>query len=253
MDLKDRVAIVTGSGRGIGRAVARELARRGAAVAICARTRQDIDETASLIRKEGGRFLAVPTDVADPRQVQGLVDMTLKEFGRVDVLVNNAARIPVINALWEVDAETWWEELAVNLRGPMLCCRAVLPDMMTRNEGVIINLAGGTEIPGRTSYCCSKVAVGRLTTLLARELASVSSAVVVFSMGPGLVKTRRTLVEAESPQGLRWNPGTRKAFDAGQDRPPEDCARAAAILIARAGPDLCGKTFSAQEILASEK
>jgi NAD(P)-dependent dehydrogenase (short-subunit alcohol dehydrogenase family) len=250
MDLKDKVAIVTGSGRGIGRALALEFGRQGTSVVCCARTRADIEETAALVRREGGRALAVPTDVADTRQVSRMVERTMTEFGRVDVLLNNAARIPVINALWEVDPDKWWEEIAVNLRGPMLCCRAVLPHMIEQNEGIIINMAGGTGIPGRTSYCCSKVALGRLTVLLAKELATIDSRVLVFAMGPGLVKTRRTLVEAESPQGQHWNPWTKKAFEAGEDRPPEDCAKATIKLIARAGPELSGETFSASDVLA---
>jgi NAD(P)-dependent dehydrogenase (short-subunit alcohol dehydrogenase family) len=249
MILKDRVAIVTGSSRGIGRALAVEFARSGARVVCCARTEADLQETASLIRKEGGQCLAVPTDVSDRRQVDRLVEQTIQHFGRIDVLFNNAARIPVIDGLWEVDPDAWWEEVTVNLRGPMLAARAVLPHMMKQNEGIIINMAGGSSIPGRTSYCCSKVALNRMTVLLAKELQSVGSAVIVFDMGPGLVKTKRTLTEAQSPQGIRWNPGTKRAFERGEDRPPEDCARATIKLVSRAGPELSGKFFSASEVL----
>jgi NAD(P)-dependent dehydrogenase (short-subunit alcohol dehydrogenase family) len=249
MDLKGRVAIVTGAGRGIGRALALEFARQGSSVVCCARTKADIEETAALIRQEGGECLAVQTDVADKRQVNSMVDEALRQFGRVDILFNNAARIPVIDGLWEVDPDLWWDEVTVNLRGPMLCCRAVLPHMIERDEGIIINMAGGTGIPGRTSYCCSKAALSRLTVLLAKELESIGSHVFVFGMGPGLVKTKRTLHEAESPQGKRWNPGTSKQFELGNDRPPEDCAKATMKLIARAGPELNGETFMASEVL----
>jgi NAD(P)-dependent dehydrogenase (short-subunit alcohol dehydrogenase family) len=249
MDLKDRVAIVTGSGRGIGRALALEFARRGARVVCCARTTAEIEETAALINGENGRCLAVPADLRESGQVNHVVKRALTEFGRIDVLVNNAARIPVIDGLWEVDAEQWWDEITVNLRGPMLCCRAVLPHMIQQNEGIVINMAGGTEIPGRTSYCCSKAALNRLTVLLAKELESLGSAVLAFTMGPGLVKTKRTLHEAQSPQGFKWNPGTRQHFDAGLDRPPEDCARATMKLIAQANPEMNGKAFLAQDLL----
>ena len=247
MDLKDRVAIVTGSGRGIGRALALEFARRGARVVCCARTTAEIEETAALINGENGRCLAVPADLRESGQVNHVVKRALTEFGRIDVLVNNAARIPVIDGLWEVDAEQWWDEITVNLRGPMLCCRAVLPHMIQQNEGIVINMAGGTEIPGRTS--CSKAALNRLTVLLAKELESLGSAVLAFTMGPGLVKTKRTLHEAQSPQGFKWNPGTRQHFDAGLDRPPEDCARATMKLIAQANPEMNGKAFLAQDLL----
>lgn len=249
MNLDGAVAIVTGAGRGIGRAVAVEFARQGAAVVGCARTREEIEETASIIGTAGGRCLPVPADVADRRQVDGMVGEAIRRFGRVDLLFNNAARMPVINALWETDPDSWWDEVTVNLRGPMLCARAVLPAMMERDEGIIINMAGGSNIPGRTSYCCSKVALGRMTELLARELESEGSAVLVFGLGPGLVKTKRSLQEAQTPQGIRWNPGTRKHFDAGRDRPPEDCARAAVALVNRAGPECNGKTFATGDVL----
>lgn len=251
MDLKDKIAVVTGSGRGIGRALAVEFARQGAVVVCCARTEEDIQETAAIIRKENGRCLPIRTDISDKRQVDAMVEQVILRFGCVDVLFNNAARIPVISGLWEVDADQWWEEVTVNLRGPMLCCRAVLPHMMKRNEGVIINMSGGSNIPGRTSYCCSKVALNRLTELLAKELETVGSSVIVFGMGPGLVKTKRTLVEAMTPQGLRWNPGTRKQFDAGNDRPPEDCARATVKLLNGSVKELHGKMFATGEVLRS--
>ena len=130
MELQDRVVIVTGSGRGIGRALALEFARRGARVVCCARTTAEIEETAALINGENGRCLAVPADLRESGQVNHVVKRAVTEFGRIDMLVNNAARIPVIGALWEVDAEQWWDEITVNLRGPMLCCHAVLPHMV---------------------------------------------------------------------------------------------------------------------------
>ncbi len=244
MNFTSKVALITGAGRGIGRALSIEFARHEAAVVCAARTSADLDETASLVRQAGGKCLAVPTDVSDPSQVQRLVDQAIERFGQIDVLFNNAACIPVISGLWEVDADAWWEELMVNLRGPMLCCRAVLPHMMSRNAGVVINMSGGTSIPGRTSYCCSKAALNKMTELLAKELEAAKSAVVAFGMSPGLVKTRRTLVEATSPQGIQWNPATKRAFDAGQDRPPEDCARVTLHLLSRPGAKLNGKMFA---------
>jgi NAD(P)-dependent dehydrogenase (short-subunit alcohol dehydrogenase family) len=250
MNVKDKVAIITGSGRGIGRALAIEFARNGSCVVCCARTEEDIQETASIIKREKGRCLPIRTDVTDQRQIAGMVEETITQFGHIDILFNNAARIPVIDGLWEVDPDLWWEEVTVDLRGPMLCSHAVLPHMMAHNEGIIINMAGGSNIPGRTSYCCSKVALNRLTELLAKELEAAGSSVIVFGMGPGgLVKTRRTLHEAQSPEGIRWNPGTKEAFESGKDRPPEDCARATIKLVNRAGPEMNGKIFSPGDAL----
>jgi NAD(P)-dependent dehydrogenase (short-subunit alcohol dehydrogenase family) len=249
MELKDKVAIVTGAGRGIGRALALEFARHGARVVCCARTEKDIEETAALIRKDHGQCLPLRVDVTDKQQIAHMAEETVKQFGRINVLFNNAARIPVISGLWDVDPDAWWDEVTVNLRGPMLCTRAVLPQMIRQNEGVIINMSGGSNIPGRTSYCCSKVAISRMTVLLARELQAINSSVIVFEMGPGLVKTKRTLTEAQTAEGIRWNPNTKQQFELGKDRPPEDCARATVQLLVRAGPELSGKSFQASEIL----
>ena len=250
MDLTDKVAIVTGSGRGIGRALAVEFARNGAKLVCCARSEGDIRETAAMIEKGGGECVTIPCDVTDKSQVSAMVDQAIKRFGKIDVLFNNAARIPVISGLWEVDPDLWWDEVTVDLRGPMLCTRFVLPHMMQRDQGVVINMTGGSNIPGRTSYCCSKVAIGRLTALLARELQAVGSSVIVFEMGPGLVKTRRTLHEAESAEGRRWNPATRENFATGKDRPPQDCARATVKLLSTLRPEMNGKTFSTADVLA---
>lgn len=249
MNLKDKVTIITGAGRGIGRALAIEFARNGSSVICCARTEEDIRKTASMIQKENGQCLPVQTDVTDTYQVNKMVEQTMKHFGRIDVLFNNAARIPVINGLWDVDPDLWWDEVAVNLRGPMLCSHAVLPYMMDQNEGIIINMTGGSNTPGRTSYCCSKVALDRLTVLLAKELESTGSSVIVFGMGPGLVKTTRTLHEAESSEGIKWNPDTKRQFDSGNDRPPEDCAKATIKLINNASLELNGQIFLTPDIL----
>ena len=249
MDLKDKVTIITGAGRGIGRALAIEFARNGSSVVCCARSEEDIQETASIIIKENGQCLPIQTDVTDRHQVNKMVEQTIKHFGHIDILFNNAARIPVINGLWEVDPDLWWDEVTVNLRGPMLCSHAVLPHMMDQNHGIIINMEGGSNIPGRTSYCCSKVALNRLTVLLAKELETTGSSVIVFGMGPGLVKTKRTLLEAESSEGIKWNPDTKKQFDSGNDRPPEDCAKATIKLINSASPELNGQIFSTSDII----
>src|SRR3990172_6046034 len=111
MDLKDKIAIITGSGRGIGRALAIEFARNGSCVVCCARTEEDIQETASIIRKENGRCLPIRTDVTDKPQITRMVEQTIEQFVHIYILFNNAARIPVIAGLWEVDPELWWEEV----------------------------------------------------------------------------------------------------------------------------------------------
>jgi NAD(P)-dependent dehydrogenase (short-subunit alcohol dehydrogenase family) len=253
MNLMGKTALVTGAGRGIGRALAVAFGDAGANVVCTARTEADVAETVTMVTREGGRAIAVTADVSQPADVTRLVATAEDVFGGVDVLFNNAARIPVIAGLWEVDVDAWWDEITVNLRGPMLCCRAVLPGMMKRNRGVIINMSGGQQIPGRTSYCCSKAALAKMTELLARELERAGSEVIAFAMTPGLVKTRRTLVEADTPAGQQWNPATRAAFAEGKDRPPEDCARATMQLLRAANKAMNGQTFATPDVLEGSR
>src|SRR5262245_53241061 len=129
LPLADRVAIVTGAGRGIGRAIAEALARQGAAVALAARTRSDIAAVAEAIRGAGGRALAVPTDVTQDARVEALVDTTIGELGRVDILVT-AAGVAAFGPVATAKTADWDPMLAVNLRAMMTCCRAVLPPMI---------------------------------------------------------------------------------------------------------------------------
>jgi NAD(P)-dependent dehydrogenase (short-subunit alcohol dehydrogenase family) len=246
MELKDRTAIVTGAGRGIGRALALEFARQGAKVVCCGRGEQHINETASAIESEGGSALAVVCDVTQRRQVDDMVTSALDRFGRVDVLFNNAGSFNAIGAIWEVDPEVWWKDVTTNLLGPMLCSRAVLPHMMDRNEGIIINMDGGgsgNPFAGGSGYACSKAALLRLTDSLAAELRRSLSSVLVFGMGPGFVRTDMTELQAVSPLGLKWMPGSKAAFDAHQDGPPENCAKATVQLIRAACPELSGRVF----------
>ena len=120
MDLKDGVAIVTGSGSGIGRALALAFGAAGARVVCVARRLERIEETASLIKAAGGEALALCADVTDPGQLDAMVSRTLDAYGRIDVLFNNAGRFNVLGALWEVDPDDWWRDVEVNLRGVML-------------------------------------------------------------------------------------------------------------------------------------
>lgn len=249
MELKGKTAIVTGSGRGIGRALALEFSRQGANVGCCARSEKEIQETVALIEKEGGHAIAIPTDITQKEQVERMIKKVLEHFGQIDVLFNNAGSFQAIGGLWEVDPEIWWHDVTVNLRGAMLCCRAVLPHMMKRNEGIIINMSGGgfdNPFPGGSGYACSKAALMRLTDSLARELERMGSSVLVFGMGPGLVRTRMTELQINTPEGLRWIPVVKKMFDQKQDRPPEDCAKATVELIRIACPELNGRIFDVE-------
>jgi len=243
MELKDQVAIVTGAGRGVGRALALEFARQGMHVVCAARRGNEIQETVKLI---GAEALAIPTDVTDRAQVQSMVNKTIEAFGRIDVLFNNAGSFSALGPVWEVDADIWWQDVTVNLRGSMLCARAVLPHMIRQNGGVVINMAGGNQIPGGTGYSCSKWALPRLTELLAKELEHEGHDVFVFTMGPGFVHTEMTQLQIDSPEGRKWLPSSKDAIRKGANRPPEDCAKAAVQLLRLACRELNGQAFGVE-------
>jgi 3-oxoacyl-[acyl-carrier protein] reductase len=197
-DLQGQVALVTGGGRGIGRNVALELAAAGARVAVAARTRDEIEETAQEING-----LAIECDVSDRVSVEHMVRLAESELGPIDLLVANAGISIDEDAAWELDPTDWWRVFEVNVLGVYLCCRAVIPGMLERGRGRIVNVASGAAyLPGSksTAYSASKAAVHRFSETLANQLEP--HGIPVFSISPGLVRTRMT----DSGDDLPWTP-----------------------------------------------
>jgi NAD(P)-dependent dehydrogenase (short-subunit alcohol dehydrogenase family) len=191
MQLENRVALITGAGRGIGRAIALAYAREGARLALAARTRRDLEDTAQQAEALGALTCVVPVDVSDPTQVEDMVGQTVAKFATIDVLVNSAGIAGPVGPLQENDVSGWIQTIQVNLIGTYLCCRAVLPLMRQQNRGKIINLSGaGATNAWRhlSAYGASKVAVVRLTETLALELAG--SNIQVNVLGPGSIHTQ---------------------------------------------------------------
>jgi len=257
MEIEGKTAIITGAGTGIGRATAIEFAKNGAYVVCCGRRMEKLQETVSIIKATGGRAIAVRTDITKLEDVKNLVSEALKTSGSIDILFNNAGSFQAIGGLWEVAPEMWWHDVEVNLKGLMLCCWTVLPHMMKKNSGIIINMNGGGAtypLPGGSAYGCSKAAVMRLTETLAKELEKVGSNVIVFGIGPGLVKTEMTEFQVISEQGRKWIPSTQECFEKGKVNPPELCAKTAIELIKIASPELNGRNFGAgQDIQEIQK
>jgi len=187
MLLKDKVAVVTGAGRGIGRAIALAFAGEGADLVLAARSVDKLHEVAGEITGMGCQALVVPTDVSSEESVANLRDRTLEHFGRVDILVNNSGVGGPSAPLWEISPVDWDETFAVNVRGVYLCCRAFLPAMVARRSGVIINIGsmtGKRPLVNRTPYAASKLALVGLTRTLAWEVGPCGIRVNVISPGP---------------------------------------------------------------------
>jgi len=161
--LDGKVAIVTGAGRGLGRAMAAALAEAGADMVATARTQAQIDETAALVREKGRKCLVVTCDVTDSASVQAMVDAALAEYGRIDILVNNAggATDGFGNALEAISDTQWRVGIDTNLTGAMYCSRAVIPHMMERGSGKIINVTSGFGLrAGRNNFIYTSAKAG---------------------------------------------------------------------------------------------
>jgi NAD(P)-dependent dehydrogenase (short-subunit alcohol dehydrogenase family) len=188
-ELEGQVALVTGGGRGIGRLIARELAEAGMRVAVAARSSGQVDQTAKEI--DG---LAVTADVSKQEDVEAMTVTVARELGPIDLLVNNAGVGPSPSLPWEEDPADWWHVFEINVLGAYLCCRAVLPGMVERRRGRIVNTGSGASyLPmggGPTSYGASKAALGRFGELLAGQVAQFG--IAVFTISPGLVRTALT-------------------------------------------------------------
>jgi NAD(P)-dependent dehydrogenase (short-subunit alcohol dehydrogenase family) len=174
--LKGQVAIVTGASRGIGLAIARALAAEDIAVALVARSQAGVQTASETIKKMGRRAIPLVADVTDQRAVDSLVEETIRRFGPIDLLINNAGSGTALGPIWEVSPEAWWQDVATNLLGTFLCSRAVLPGMICRRHGRIVNIVSAFGIPTdaqrptssyASSYSCSKAAVMTLTHNLA--------------------------------------------------------------------------------------
>ena len=185
MRLAGRVAIITGAGRGIGRAVARTFAREGAAVVLAARSGPELETVARQIVDDGGRAVTVTGDVSNEAAVAALVQRALSQHGRIDILVT-AAGTAHFGFAAETKLADWDEMLAVNLRGAMLCCRAVLPAMIAQRSGTIINIGSvvtSRVLTGSAAYTASKYGLLGFSRVLAEEMRAHGVRVAVLSAG----------------------------------------------------------------------
>src|SRR6266568_111810 len=187
MELHDKIAVVTGGGRGIGRAIALAYAREGASLVLASRSKEALEETRAMVEALGRKALVVPTDIRHEESVRNLAEQALGYFGRVDILVNNSGITGPTAPLWEIAPADWEETFAVNVTGPYLCCRAFLPSMIERRSGSIIiisSMTGKRPLFGRTPYAAGKLALVGLARTLAWETGPYGIRVNVISPGP---------------------------------------------------------------------
>lgn len=242
MTLQGQVALVTGGGRGIGRAIAIALANEGAAIAVLARSQHEIDQTASEITANGATALAISADVTQRSQVESAVDTVTKQLGPIDILINNAGGGGnSIGPVAEVNPDEWWNTVELNLRSVFLCSHAVLPSMLERKSGRIINISSALALrpgPNGSSYSVSKAAAIRLTDSMAVELAP--NGITVFAVSPGLVRTALTDQLTNSEAGQKWLPHMQHIPD-NQWTPPEEGAALVAAIASGKADALSGR------------
>ena len=243
--LQDKVAIVTGASRGIGEAIASTFARQGATLAICARTPHDLDTVAAHIESVGNPVRTYHVDVSDFSQVQRMVKDVVTGLGKVDILVNNAGIHGPIAPIWKSDREQWMRAIEVNLFGTMHCIKAVIPYMMNRRTGKIINFSGGGEgaFPSFSAYACSKSAIVRFTETLAEELKSYG--IDVNCVAPGPVNTRLLdqVLAAGQDAGEYYEKAKKQKESGGV--PVERAVELVTFLASRASDKLTGRLLSA--------
>jgi len=246
--LEGQIALVTGGGRGLGRAFAIGLAQARARVAVVARSADQVEETARMIRDAGGTAIAITADVSDPSSVSAMYREVERALGPVDVLVNNAGAGGPFGPTWEGSAEDWWRAFEVNVRGPFLTSHAVLPSMLARGRGRIINIASGAgtrPIPYMSAYVSSKGALIRFTEVLAVETQEYG--VSIFAIQPGTVKTAMVEDVLNTPGSERWFPWLRQILDGGQDVTTEPSTNLVLYLASGKADALSGRFFIVPE------
>lgn len=239
MPLKDKVALVTGGSRGIGRAIALELGSRGANVVVnYAGNEQKAEEVVQELHQLGVKAFKIKANVADENEVKEMVKQVVKEFGRLDILVNNAG-ITKDNLLMRMKVEEFDDVINTNLKGAFLCTKAVTRQMMKQKSGRIINIAsvvGVSGNPGQANYVAAKAGVIGLTKTTAKELASRN--ILVNAIAPGFIQTDMTdVLTDEQKDAILSNIPLEKLGE------PEDVAKTVCFLASDDAKYITGQTI----------
>ena len=242
MTLKDMPAVVTGAGRGIGRALAERLAQCGAPVTLLARTRGDIDAVAAAIGTRGGRAFAVAADVTDPQSVEAALIAAREHFGPIRILVNNAGTPGPYGPIGVADPHEWWASQKLHQFAPLLLMSGVIPGMQAAGGGRVINIvssAATLPIAHLSAYAVGKCAALRLTETV--DLEQRAAGIRAFALQPGTIITDMARSTLASPAAVRWIPdgiAMLKARTAAESA--SDLERCTAVVAAMAGGDYDG-------------
>jgi NAD(P)-dependent dehydrogenase (short-subunit alcohol dehydrogenase family)/uncharacterized protein YndB with AHSA1/START domain len=242
-DLHGRIAVVTGGGRGIGRAITLALAAAGMTVVSLARSVLELEETRALAAKVGDRAEGLSVDITNRAAVEAAIAQVQRDYGGLHVLVNNAAQVGPIGPFHQTEVCSWWAAMEVNLLGAIHCTRAAAPGMVSRRSGRIINIVtSAVPLAYLSSYIVSKTALIRLTEIVGSELQPYG--VSVIALIPGTTRTAMAEHSLRSPEGRRWIPWFKSIFAQGLDVPVEVPANYVVQLASGRGDALTGRTVS---------
>jgi NAD(P)-dependent dehydrogenase (short-subunit alcohol dehydrogenase family) len=202
-----KAAIVTGAGRGFGKAIALKFARDGAAVTVTSRSKAQLGETVREIEAAGGKAIAVAGDVTARTDVANVVGAAREAFGPADILISNAGITGPFGPIWAIDPDEWWEAQQVHVRGALLYSNAVLPEMVERQSGhivVVSALAATVVAPNMSAYCVAKSSQNRLVAFMAAEVKPFN--VATFAIEPGTVPTDLARGTVANPGAQKWMP-----------------------------------------------
>ena len=248
--LDKTVTVVTGGSRGIGRDIAKAQAAAGAVVAILARNPNTIAEAHAEITALGGQVHGYAVDLSDRAEVERVFAEVALALGPVDTLINNAGAFCSIGPIWEVDPDEWWSDIEINLKSAFHCSRAVLPSMLLRKQGRIVNMIGGgtsRPLPHGSAYSISKTGTLRFTECLAATLENTG--VICLAMDPGLVATDLTRFQMNSASGSKYLSGVAQRLRNGEHVPPVFAARLAVEIACGRFDRLAGRAIGATEDL----